>query len=386
MILFTPGATSNSNPPVNTISASFLHREVVDIRDTTEFEFVVPYASTIPYRQIGSTYFSGRLDVMVLNQLRAPSTVQPYVRVLVEVCAAPDFEFAAPLNFASCYPYLYGDNTNQGGLENQGETIEGADTVKTVDQEPVSGIGTSIISPKLDLINAKYCMGERVVSLRQLIKRVTPFARMQSDTNQSWQNWISPYLHMVPVFNTGNATPAMMEQTMNAVSVTRPHIFCDLLSWVSICYAYQTGGIRLKTYSDVGLNYSLTTFNLGRLGWYGGGYGIGTNPSYGKDVRGMTILPSNPYVNPFSEIQIPYYNSTFMHPITNATTGATPTPELSAQKRNIYIEEPQTGVMFRSRGNGQTIYVQRGASEDFNLAMFTGVPPTFNATQTGYFN
>jgi hypothetical protein len=79
----------------------FGYSKVFDLRDSSVFEFEVPFVSGTPYIRTFST--SGTLAMRVLDPLLAPETVSTTVPFLVEVKGANDLEFAvprAPLYFA----------------------------------------------------------------------------------------------------------------------------------------------------------------------------------------------------------------------------------------------------------------------------------------------
>jgi hypothetical protein len=95
MITYTPtfhGAAIGYTPT----AAEYLHREIVDIRDASEFEFEVPYVSPELYTLVGDVV--GVFTVAVLDPLIAPNTVASTVPLLFEVSGADDLEFAFPDN------------------------------------------------------------------------------------------------------------------------------------------------------------------------------------------------------------------------------------------------------------------------------------------------
>jgi hypothetical protein len=75
----------------------YVNRVIVDIRDTTEVELIVPYISRTPWQYIGDRI--GVVAIDVVDPLVAPSTVSSTVTLLCEVAGGDDFEVAIPTNF-----------------------------------------------------------------------------------------------------------------------------------------------------------------------------------------------------------------------------------------------------------------------------------------------
>lgn len=86
LITYTPNA--NINP--NIADSSFAMRDIIDIRSCDEHEVILPYMKNTLYENY--TVSMGRLEIRVLNELKAPETVSDTVDVLVYASAGPDFE------------------------------------------------------------------------------------------------------------------------------------------------------------------------------------------------------------------------------------------------------------------------------------------------------
>lgn len=71
------------------------HTMICDLKDSNVFEFEVPYS--VPYAFLPNTCQSGSLTMTVVDPLQASgAVVASQINFLVEVCGAPDFEFAFP--------------------------------------------------------------------------------------------------------------------------------------------------------------------------------------------------------------------------------------------------------------------------------------------------
>jgi len=81
-ICFAP-STNSSYGGINLNNFQFTHRDIVDIRSLTEYEFEIPYVSITPFTPIENDI--GELSIMVLNPLRAPDSVAQNIEVIVEV-------------------------------------------------------------------------------------------------------------------------------------------------------------------------------------------------------------------------------------------------------------------------------------------------------------
>lgn len=108
-IMWLPGDQDNAYDPAvtyasNNPEASFFMQKIVDLRDTNEVEFEVPFASVRPFNycegvKLGENTYpnyisNGTLLVQSLTDLSAPDTVCPYITMIVEIKAGEDFEYA----------------------------------------------------------------------------------------------------------------------------------------------------------------------------------------------------------------------------------------------------------------------------------------------------
>lgn len=73
---------------------SFLHREILDIREAFEFEFTVPYTANVPFLPIDQPM--GRLVIHVATPLIGNDLVADDIDFVVEVSGAEDLEFFGP--------------------------------------------------------------------------------------------------------------------------------------------------------------------------------------------------------------------------------------------------------------------------------------------------
>jgi hypothetical protein len=132
-------------------AAEYLHREIVDIRDASEFEFEVPYVSPELYTLVGDVV--GVFTVAVLDPLIAPNTVSSTVPMLFEISGADDLEFAFP-DYVGQY---------SSAIEPYAPAVPMSGYVAV---PPVKlGVTSSSHEP------AATAIGEKIMSFRQLLKR-----------------------------------------------------------------------------------------------------------------------------------------------------------------------------------------------------------------------
>lgn len=239
MVVWYPG---NTVTPVMA-DADFAYREILDLRISNEFTVCIPYASVYPWMRVNEP--TGVVAVYVLNPLRAPSTVSDYIQVLLEVSAGPDFELARPCDppklpamVLGGVPPAFADNSDfEEIFEAQGASGE---NIVSCSADAVSGIPTSSISGEMDagyLAASKYCMGEHIISARQLLLRSTPW--YQNEAGGVLEVAFRPWALYIPLFNVGS--PIIQNASLGI----------DYVSYIGSTFAFSRGGMRLKAYTKI---------------------------------------------------------------------------------------------------------------------------------------
>jgi len=283
-----------------------------------------------------------------LNPLVAPSTVSTTVTILVEVSAGPDYEVAYPRSISD-RPVLVVNP--QGGGNNVCEIVS-------------TEIGNS--NNRDSLAPSLLCIGERVLSLLQLIRRFSPV-----NFSGGTKNF---FLQFLPW-----SLPVDFIDGSNNLSVSE-FVTVDPVTQISLCYALSRGSMRYKlveqTPSDSILMYArnASTYNGGgataALNWQ---YTATAYPSVGSLGNGEnnTLVYSN--ISGGLELEFPYYSRTFAHGTADAmnnylaTTGLpTYNPGVNTAPRTLALITmpvvPTTGVL-----------AFRAAGEDFSLGLFTSI-------------
>ncbi len=333
------GATTIAN-------STYLHREVFDIRFGNEFTFVVPWLSLTPYRPIfGQDSENGNLVMQVLNPLVAPANVSSSITLLFEVSAGEDFELAIPRSLSES---IVTNVTPQMGEENVCEIFS-------------DYIGNSV--SKETLAPARFCVGERVLSLRQLIKRFN-YMPVTAGLANSWMV-IFPWFTFARYLTAAGYITGELSQS-------------DVFSHVSSCFALARGSMRYKILDNYATDDDTlfvrnvqvdrstgpawtANFNYTSTGPTVGGLGNGDNQSltYGNITGGL-------------EVTFPFYNRLFSYAIADSMNNA---GALSGTRYDFRSSVPRsTGRVTWTPSPTNLVYF-RAAGEDFELGLFVSTPP-----------
>jgi len=394
---FAPAPESAALGTFTAENSNYLHRDIIDIRSSTEYEFTIPYVSIRPYSSV--TQFIGSLALIVLNPLRAPSTVQQSVNILVEVSALPDFELAAPNQY---FPYFdsggnlrnanvtgpYSTTTLVAGpppslIEAQGGEPNDEEQLNLDRDIPMDNnrtLGTLLSPTNIQTIPAQVCIGERITSLRQMIRRFEPWSAPTLTTGFYAEDVPNNYVYTIKPWQMQFYNGLSGTTAINAIS--NGGSLQSFLSTMAGCYRFMRGSMRLKI-SPSSTNNNLTSSKI---------FDYDTNnlidlavSSYQPDVvapptdgfsfmqYGYTNQQYNKTpINGALEIEAPFYSYTPFIPTHYAENFFTP--------RLAYMSYPATATP--DTGN---FIVHRAAGDDFEFGFYTGFPPivlSLNSTDT----
>lgn len=212
------------------------------------------------------------------------------------------------------------------------------------------------------LIPSRLCIGERVMSFRQLIKRYNTLTLLNSGATQVYFKAL-PFTVFTNVITAANALDA-------------PEAFTDIYSIVCSCYALARGSIRYKLL-DAGdptnhlmgirnapLSLSSASISSSNFSYTAispttfGGFGNGDNNSL--TLTGITAG---------LEVDYPFYSRAFAYPIADVSNNLAVDLSYSysstAPRTMMYITwdaAPQATTFFRAAG------------EDFHAGLFVSVP------------
>jgi len=471
-IFYTPGE-SESNVVVGSAPSNQIEKNyqiIFDIDESDTCSFSVPYVSTKPWRALTPqssgrnpvSQGSGLLVVTVLNELRAVSTVSDTIEVLVEISAGKDLTFACP-----CAPRVQpmrplNDHTlnnipnyhqeHHSDLNYNPTSIQLSNSIKMEAQVFGTAVqaqrnaaqrgevpdSISLLEPSTNWSPEAHCIGEKIVSIRQLIKR---------------NNCIGMTWEYRSIDNKGIDEGVNYWNNLNGLTVINPYANkindqingIDYLSYFDTIFAFFRGGIRLKIFSQVsypsGLiptsnswdsntwllepktNKSLMVRMFNAYDQYHGVIrnntarymsqnnalglcGINATDILSYDSLTMDAASSiivNQNIEGMVEVEVPYYNSTHMSPndliirTSNDPTLVDPTQIFPGTGTTddaypipiIMVTTPITKTKGQIRKHGSsadskldyesamaaTYQIYRSAADDFSFNYFIGVPP-----------
>jgi len=336
-ITWTPGHTALTAPDLNTSILSL--REIVDIRFCDEVSLELPYLITSPYlpiSNVGTTAnsYSGRLDVLVLNELRAPETVSSSIEVLMFWSAGNDFEMnGADAGGRYFPPYK-------------------AHAVPVLD----SVIGDQSI-PSKNCSPADECFGEYFVSVKQLLQRYTTFTHPNTLSTSQGIAW--PWYAGIVGSNSSGV-----------ISTTGGDFFC----LAAAMYGFYRGGMRFAIFGSTAV---LETAIINTV--------VNASSFHPVDVAQVPITGSqfttsstastqnNPFLfaNPgsYSSYVVPYFSQTRMSTIQLDTTNLS---------TSFTAADSPTSMLAFGNGNAINTYTfARSIRDDFQFSYFIAAPPLF---------
>lgn len=342
MVAFFPGAGDETFT-----TAEYVYREVFDLREASEFTFTVPYTATTPYLRHDQSM--GKLRIYVLNQLTAPSTVSNAVSIIVEVSAGPDMEFAFPTP-ARQLPVIY----SQSGIvlrsrlkaQGMGNQVQDSSNARVHNKPDLIG-GSSVET----LDPARYCIGERILSVRQLIKRAGLIFQNAGTTVTTNSVDIYPYANYTPSFKLG-------------FPISKSANFgIDMVAYFAPLYRYYRGGMRYKLIDNVATGQVLTaTLRTDggiavKLPVYSSG-GV-FNAACANQVITTTQMQGG------IELEVPYYGYSHSRTVQSSATQPVAGPNLGETVL----------VVSQSAVYSTNMKLFRFAADDFSFGFFIGCPP-----------
>lgn len=352
MVIWQPGDDNYVAPLQPTLAQSMLvHREILDIRYSNEVTLTIPYISTTHYKNCGPTGSMGTLQLRVLDQLRAPATVPSTVRMIVEVCGAPDLEFAFP---CANRDYMVMPLTPQS-----------ADTSANPCSTENVVIGRALSHPRNDIF-ARVCIGEHVSSLRTLLKKSDAICLASADPVRNW----APYMTSVGDIVTADPGPFEL----------RPPRSWDFYDKLQCIYAMSRGGVRCKAYNAVSratVPVSASLFNF----------------EFTHEVPDAAVVATTVTWNGFTPAEDPVYNSCRLQVINDQTTNFATEVQVPQyhflQSRNSCAHIGRSGVahlFYQSlatrvglsmvfHANSTNVVTARSGSDDCQFSYFVSIPP-----------
>lgn len=357
-IAFFPSETALSTASNSLALSQYAHREIIDVREMNEITFKVPFVSSTPYRaNIGSAAPTGVVKVYVLNALAAPAAVSSTCKILLEVAAGPDIEFAVP--------HL---NTNAAVLAAtpQSGTMMSKDTADVCRIEDTT-IGCSTTSDDRSL-NAAACIGEKITSFRTLLKSTALLNYTLTPDSANKFLLIRPYFASVYYNSLTNPFPIQVG---------------DLYSTLSMIFGMSRGGVRLKVLTDASKNsaypsvayleslQSSDTYTATSI-WYPSATAAGGGTNTLNRFNGVPLTMCHTYANHCSEFAVPQYSK--FH--SRATFDAMVNVNLPNNVSDTTLGDRNVVSFFiPGQATIASPLVFRGGSDDANFGVFISIPP-----------
>jgi hypothetical protein len=352
LFTFDPGPATGNVTIANSCS---LYREIIDVRLCNEYTVTVPYVSIRPW--LRTTEFSGSAWLIVESKLRAPTTVNPYITILMEVSAGPDFEFSMPRGISTVpvvpglTPALKLIDEEIAVPEALGMDVAGETNSSRVGQESPLGV-----APIIGNANSAICIGETVTSLRQILKKYCSYFYTESD---------AAGIEFKPSLIRINPFPAILNIT--------PANPIDYIDYFGLCYGYQRGGIRIRGTALLAssvIKHWVTTLTPCADGYSSPHLLTNGTLVFDEPVRNCVIhseIPNNGY-----QLQIPFYSTT--HCKMN---------KMHAYDTSIAYNEYEPGTKIQitaSQASMSHSRVFRAAADDFSFGFFLCTVPLVEGT------
>jgi len=311
----------------------FNRRIVVDVRQTNEVELTVPYISPFMYQE-GSTGI-GHLIVTVIDPLVAPNTVPSTISIVVEISGGPDFEVAVPLGntLEPWVPFV---------------------TQSALSSSVVADLGSP--SDKASLLPATMCIGEKIMSFRQLWK--LPVEMVGQATHNRTLTVTSNKVSVISPFNNN----CVVQNVSITGALARSAFFCDFYDLVSSMYTCVTGSMRVVANDPLRYQWALGyAFNLFARGI------INTDNHTANEYDNLKVYVDTT-VEPI-DVTVPPYQKTMGRAVAAAlnneagTGGFYPVFDFSTSVNLILAPYTTT-----------TMTVRRMPADDANAWGFIGVP------------
>lgn len=355
-VTFTPFASKTVQVPFNALGVDFVHRDIIDIREHSEFEITVPYISSTPYRPTDTRqqgFSMGIFSIDVVDPLISPDTVPTSIRFLVEMSMCEDAEFAGVSDWTFTPA---GEVEFQSAFQSQNQTC--SILSKT--------IGNS--NPGVCQIDtAKAAIGEKITNLRLLLKKFTPLVANTSTGTGKYLR-VMPYCFPFTHRNAGVSSV-----------VTIP----DFMGELGSMFMFNRGGVRLKFIPSTAIDTMCTIFETTKTPSV-----VQNIVTAGASTIGGTagnldlLLAKSNYaftknVENYTEVQIPQYmychsRNNCDDAIGNSIISQTNAVGSLTSPFTVTFTEAKYAEADRANLSG---VVLRGASDDFNFSYFISIPP-----------
>lgn len=332
---------------------NYLLRDIVDLRDGNECSFVIPYTNNNPWidrdDQIG-TFF-----VHIINPLVSPDGCATSIEVLMEVSAGSDFEVACfePLATREFTPMVV-DNAafvSQSGSLPSNPVIGKSDA-----------IGNGVIN-QYDLAPSKYVMGEKVVSVYNIMKRFTRLFQYNTAATHTGMT-LNPF--EINAMGSG----------ISGAAYSISNFTNDTISIFTSFYAYSRGSVNMRVVEksndstfDKNNRFSSTLVNKTTTAAYG--------PTAATDLYNSTDAFQTSNTDLGCHIAMPPYMELHCR-LNRLNTSTNANYATYAPPNDEYTNDLSVSISMVDTTTSMEVY--KSAGDDYQVGFFIGIPPLIVST------
>lgn len=335
---FFPGETAAAT----IADTEYVHREIVDLATVDELTYELPFTSQYPYlttTSSGRDGVYGTFQIIVVNPLQAPSSVANNINMIIETAWGSGAEFFQPRFRYNSLPVAQSGST--GGLVR----------VATLSDAKVS-------SPQID--TAQLCVGEKLMSLRQIIRYAGTLAmtQMYQYAATDATGYIAPFYYNASCIGASSPTG------------TTSALAGDFLNLIAPYFRYSRGSMRVRGMLKAS---APATFSEGTL--------LTANSTHatGNGLVGTDATPANtPFGGDFNieankpfKYTLPAWHSCPIVPHNYVLSNTAPSPLLHRRTQALRIQG-YTNLL----STAFSVFLARQPADDYELIGFIG-PPAF---------
>jgi hypothetical protein len=218
------------------------HKDIVDIRSGNNFAFKFPYTATLPYLKTGQPY--GYVHLFVLNNLvRNDTNVSDLVDVGVRVRGCEDMEFQCATDPVYWPMLVSTSDTTADPITRATLPIVYESGLEVKDDIIIAKPIGSAMTPASTVEMAQYCVGEKIMSLKQIA--------MRSSLVYAGQVATEPYSRAHDVCQFASNTSFALQQDG----------WYDFYSYAGALYAYGRGGVVMTVVNRSTAPLQVTMFS-----------------------------------------------------------------------------------------------------------------------------
>jgi len=349
-ITWTPYSNTSDTAP-DLVTGMLALREIIDLRTQSEITLTLPYLLESNYisNKWGTVTPSGWLDIIVLNELRAPDTCSADIDMLMYVRGGPDFEFACP-RVNSVHPYS--------------PQMDSSSLAQAISKP----IASSSVGPD-DCSQSCESVGERWASLKQFLSRSQAVYNVGVKNTSSYG--LNPYVMHIPSIKTDG-------------TVTQGDVTNGAYDIFGFMYLYQRGSQNIAVQQNTLVNANSSGLILALS--VDDVFNVGTAITTGFDPLGLT---GGAYTQTMTDNIFPTGGFVVTNQGLNLTSGHV--PFYCALKASVVQNTQATDVLnstdasiplarlqvYSDGTNLANARIFRALGDDFQLSYFLGCPPIY---------